>query len=98
VPELTWCASGARFAHLARLARDISGRVRHDRLSLGLPDWARGRPTRQARMDEWLAGLLDEPWARSHDAVPGPNGLVRVAIVPGTGWGSSSTTAPVRSS
>ena len=37
-------------------------------------------------MDEWLADLLDEPWSRSHDAVPGPNELLRVAIVPGTGW------------
>ncbi len=41
---------------------------------------------RQARMDEWLADLLDDPWSRSHDAVPGPNELLRVAIVPGTGW------------
>jgi hypothetical protein len=41
---------------------------------------------RQALMDEWLADLLDEPWSRSHDAVPGPNDLLRVAIVPGTGW------------
>ena len=37
-------------------------------------------------MFEWLADLLDSPWARSHDAVPGPNALLRVAIVPGTSW------------
>lgn len=43
-------------------------------------------PDRQARMDEWLADLLDEPWSRSHDEVPGPNALLRVAIVPDTGW------------
>lgn len=41
---------------------------------------------RQARMDEWLADLLDDPWSRSHDPVPGPNSLLRVAIVPRTGW------------
>lgn len=41
---------------------------------------------RQARMAEWLADLLDGPWSRSHDSVPGPNELLRVAIVPGTGW------------
>jgi hypothetical protein len=40
----------------------------------------------QATMNEWLAYLLDDPWSRSHDAVPGPNELLRVAIVPGTGW------------
>lgn len=40
----------------------------------------------QATMDEFLADLLDGPWSRSHDAVPGPNELLRVAIVPGTGW------------
>ena len=39
-----------------------------------------------AQMNEWLADLLDEPWSRSHDAVPGPNELLRIAIVPGTGW------------
>lgn len=37
-------------------------------------------------MDEWLADLLDDPWSRSHDAVPGPNALLRLAIVPRTGW------------
>lgn len=41
---------------------------------------------RQARMDEWLADLLDDPWSRSHDAVPGPNDLLRVSIVPRTNW------------
>ncbi|MGH8775457.1 MAG: hypothetical protein ACRDWI_09880 [Jiangellaceae bacterium] len=41
---------------------------------------------RQARMDAWLADLLDEPWSRSHDPVPGPTDLLRVAIVPDTGW------------
>lgn len=43
-------------------------------------------PERQAVMDEWLADLLDDPWSRSHEAVPGPNALLRVAIVPGTRW------------
>ena len=43
-------------------------------------------PERQALMDEWLADLLEAPWSRSHDAVPGPNSLLRVAIVRGTGW------------
>ena len=47
---------------------------------------AEADPERQALMDEWLADLLDAPWARSHDAVPGPNELLRVAIVPATGW------------
>ncbi len=37
-------------------------------------------------MDEWLADLLDGPWSRSHEAVPGPNQLLRVAIVPHTDW------------
>jgi len=41
---------------------------------------------RHAQMDEWLADLLDAPWSRSHDPVPGPNSLLRVAIVPGTSW------------
>ncbi len=41
---------------------------------------------RQAVMDDWLADLLDDPWSRSHEAVPGPNSLLRVAIVPRTGW------------
>lgn len=40
----------------------------------------------QATMDEFLADLLDGPWTRSHEAVPGPNELLRVAIVPGTDW------------
>lgn len=40
----------------------------------------------QARMDEWLADLLDAPWSPSHDEVPGPNALLRVALVPGTDW------------
>lgn len=43
-------------------------------------------PARQALMDEWLADLLDGPWDRSHEAIPGPNALLRVAIVPGTRW------------
>jgi hypothetical protein len=41
---------------------------------------------RHAQMDEWLADLLDAPWSRSHDPVPGPNSLLRVAIVPETSW------------
>lgn len=41
---------------------------------------------RHAVMNEWLADLLDEPWSRSHDAVPGPNALLRIAIVPRTDW------------
>lgn len=45
---------------------------------------------RQALMDEWLADLLDGPWSRSHDSVPGPNALLRVAIVPGRGGRSNS--------
>ena len=53
-----------------------------------LTKWYDAEPDseRQARMDEWLADLLDEPWSRSHDEVPGPNALLRVAIVPDTGW------------
>ncbi len=53
-----------------------------------LAQWYVAEPDaeRHAQMDEWLADLLDEPWSRSHDAVPGPNELLRVAIVPGTGW------------
>ena len=53
-----------------------------------LARWYEAEPDaeRQASMDEWLADLLDGPWSRSHDAVPGPNELLRVAIVPGTGW------------
>jgi hypothetical protein len=53
-----------------------------------LARWYEAEPDagRQASMDEWLADLLDEPWSRSHDAVPGPNELLRVAIVPGIGW------------
>ncbi|MEZ5209107.1 MAG: hypothetical protein R2690_19540 [Acidimicrobiales bacterium] len=43
-------------------------------------------PERQATMNEWLADPLDEPRSRSHDAVPGPNELLRVAVVPGTSW------------
>lgn len=43
-------------------------------------------PDRHALMNEWLADLLDAPWSRSHDAVPGPNALLRIAIVPGAGW------------
>lgn len=52
-----------------------------------LSRWYEAEPDaeRQARMDEWLADLLDDPWARSHDPVPGPNSLLRLAIVPGTG-------------
>lgn len=41
---------------------------------------------RHAVMNEWLADLLDEPWSRSHEAVPGPNALLRIAIVPRTDW------------
>ena len=53
-----------------------------------LARWYQAEPDleRQARMDDWLADLLDGPWSRSHDTVPGPNALLRVAIVPGTGW------------
>lgn len=53
-----------------------------------LARWYQAEPDgeRQARMDDWLAELLDDPWSRSHDEVPGPNALLRVAIVPGTGW------------
>ncbi len=47
---------------------------------------AEPKTERQALMDDWLADLLDGPWSRSHDAVPGPNELLRVAIVPGTYW------------
>jgi hypothetical protein len=43
-------------------------------------------PERQALMDEWLADLLDEPWSRTHDVIPGPNELLRIAIVHDTGW------------
>jgi hypothetical protein len=41
---------------------------------------------RHAVMNGWLADLLDAPWGRSHEAVPGPNALLRIAIVPGTSW------------
>lgn len=53
-----------------------------------LSRWYEAEPDveRQARMDEWLADLLDDPWAMSHDPVPGPNSLLRVAIVPSTNW------------
>ena len=38
-------------------------------------------------MDEWLADLLDAPWARSPDAVPGPNPLLLVLrSFQATGW------------
>jgi hypothetical protein len=42
-------------------------------------------PARRVRMSEWLADLLDAPWPASHEAI-GSNPLLRVAIVPGTGW------------
>lgn len=41
---------------------------------------------RHAVMNQWLADLLDAPWQRSHEAVPGPNALLRIAIVPRTSW------------
>lgn len=47
---------------------------------------AEADPVRHALMNDWLADLLDGPWARSHDAVPGPNALLRIAIVPRTNW------------
>lgn len=37
----------------------------------------------------WTSGwpaLSISPGSRSHDEVPGPNALLRVAIVPDTGW------------
>ncbi len=53
-----------------------------------LERWYEAEPDedRHALMNEWLADLLDAPWSRSHDAVPGPNALLRIAIVPATGW------------
>lgn len=42
-------------------------------------------PSRQVRMSEWLASMLDAPWSASHEAV-GSNALLRVAVVPDTGW------------
>lgn len=42
--------------------------------------------TRHVLMNDWLADLLDDPWQRTHDAVPGPNALLRVAVVPDTSW------------
>lgn len=42
--------------------------------------------TRHVLMNDWRADLLDDPWQRTHDAVPGPSALLRVAVVPDTSW------------
>ena len=53
-----------------------------------LERWYEAEPDskRHTLMNDWLADLLDDPWRRAHDPIPGPNALLRVAIVPGTDW------------
>lgn len=53
-----------------------------------LERWYEAEPdsTRHVLMNDWLADLLDDPWRRTHDTVPGPNALLRVAVVPDTSW------------